>query len=278
MRLCVGVVCVGTGGWAPGTLSKFGCIARYSLRDDVLPVFTTKRVFWRGVVEELIWTIAGKTDSKELSAKGVKIWDANGTKEFLGSIGQGDREAGDLGPIYGWQWRAFGAPYTDCRTPPDGKGVDQLLEVIALIKNNPDSRRILLSAWNPCDLKRMALPPCHVLCQFYVANGALSCIMYQRSCDLGLGVPFNVSFYCLLTRLLAEVCGLRAHEFVHMMGDMHVYLNHVEALKEQTARVPNAFPKLRLKRPITDIAAWSFEDLELTDYFPQASIKMEMAV
>lgn len=164
-----------------GTRSLFGCVHRYSCRDGVLPLFTTKRVFWRGVVEELAWLIKGKTGAKELSAKGVKIWDDNGTKAFLESIGQGDREEGDLGPIYGHQWRFFGAPYVDCKTDHSGRGgVDQLLAVLEQIKNQPDSRRILMSAWNPMDLARMALPPCHVLVQFHVDRGELSCCMYQR--------------------------------------------------------------------------------------------------
>ena len=260
-----------------GTLSKFGCVARYSLRDDVLPMFTTKRVFWRGVVEELIWTIEGKTSAKELHAKGVKIWDKNGSKDFLESIGQGDREEGDLGAIYGHSWRRFGAPYITCNTDYTGQGVDQLAEVIRQLKTTPESRRILINAWNPMELKRVALPPCHVLCQFYVADGELSCSMYQRSCDLGLGVPFNVTFYCLFTRVLAEVCGFRAGEFCHFMGDTHVYLNHVTPLKEQITRIPNAFPKLRFKKRITDIENWSFDDLDLIDYLPQPAIKMDMA-
>ncbi len=267
-----------------GTLSKFGCVAKYSLRDDVMPLLTTKRVFWRGVVEELIWLIKGKTGAKDLQAKGVKIWDSNGTKAFLESIGQGDREEFDLGPIYGHQWRFFGAPYVDCHTDYKGQGIDQLAEIIQLIKKSPDSRRILMSAWNPMDLKRMALPPCHVICQFYVRPmtdglpAELDCVMYQRSCDLGLGVPFNIASYALLTRMIAHVCGLRAGEFTHMMGDTHVYLTHVEPLTEQVARTPTPFPTMHIKRSVANIDDFTFDDFELIGYKPQADIKMAMAV
>lgn len=262
-----------------GTMSKFGCVMRFSLRDNVFPLLTTKRVFWRGVVEELQWLIKGRTDAKELQAKGVTIWDANGTKAFLESVGQGDREEFDLGPIYGHQWRFFGAPYVDCKTDYTNKGgFDQLADIIKLIKTSPDSRRILMSAWNPCDLRRMALPPCHVMCQFYVANGELSCTMYQRSCDMGLGVPFNIASYALLTRMLAHICGLRAGDFVHMMGDTHVYLNHITPLTQQCQRVPSAFPKLLINRKVDNIEGFTFDDFELVDYRPQATIKMDMAV
>ena len=261
-----------------GTLSKFGYSCRYSLRNGRIPLLTTKKVFWRGVVEELLWMINGKTDAKELQAKGVKIWDGNGTRKYLDSIGQGHREEFDLGPIYGHQWRHFGASYINCHTDYKGQGIDQFLSIIKLIKENPDSRRIVMSAWNPIDIPQMALPPCHVLCQFYVENGELSCIMYQRSCDLGLGVPFNIASYSLLVHLMAHVCDLKPGEFIHMMGDLHAYRSHIEPLKEQIARTPMAFPTLRIRRPQTDITKFVFDDLELLDYHPQAPIKMDMAV
>merc|ERR1719361_2901407 len=212
-----------------GTLSTFGMQMRFDLR-KTFPLLTTKRTFWRGVVEELLWFIKGDTNAKHLSEKGVKIWDGNSSREFLDGRGLGHREEGDLGPVYGFQWRHFGAEYGDMHADYTGKGVDQLANVIDLIKNNPNSRRIVMTAWNPKDQPLMALPPCHMFCQFYVANGELSCQMYQRSADMGLGVPFNIASYSLLTRMVAQVCGLKAGDFVHVIGDCHVYMNHVEPL------------------------------------------------
>lgn len=211
----------------------------FSLRNMTLPLLTTKRVFMRGVLEELLWFVAGKTDSQLLTDKNVHIWDGNGSKEFLQSRGLGHRRAGDLGPVYGFQWRHFGAEYKTCDDDYTGQGVDQLREVIDKIKNNPTDRRIILSAWNPKDLGLMALPPCHMFCQFYVAlpdtsksgKKELSCQMYQRSCDLGLGVPFNIASYALLTHMIAKVTDCEAAELVLAMGDAHVYRDHVEPLK-----------------------------------------------
>lgn len=261
-----------------GTVSKFGCQMRFTLRDNVIPLLTTKKVFWQGVVEELLWFIRGDTNANHLSQKGVKIWDANGSREYLDSIGLKDRQVGDLGPIYGFQWRHFGAKYIDMNTDYTGQGVDQLKECIEKIIKNPTDRRIVLTAWNPADLKLMALPPCHMLCQFYVANGELSCLMYQRSCDLGLGAPFNIASYSLLTHMIAHVCGLKAVEFIHMLGDTHVYLSHITALKEQLTRIPRPFPKIRINPAVKDIDSFKYEDLELVGYDPHPSIKMEMAL
>lgn len=209
---------------------------RFSLRDETLPLLTTKRVFWRGVAEELLWFISGNTSAKALQEKDIHIWDGNGSREFLDKSGLSHREVGDLGPVYGFQWRHFGAAYTDMHadytyvlvpnssfathtcashayTPQpgecSGKGVDQLADVIHRIKTNPTDRRIVLTAWNPAAIREMALPPCHMFAQFYVADGELSCQMYQRSGDMGLGVPFNIASYALLTRLIAQVCGLK---------------------------------------------------------------------
>jgi thymidylate synthase len=190
-----------------GTRSVFGAQMRFSLRNS-FPLLTTKRVFWRGVVEELLWFIRGSTNARELSDKNVKIWDANGSRQFLDSLGLEDREEGDLGPVYGFQWRHFGAKYEDMHKDYTGLGVDQLAEVIRKIKTYPDDRRIIMSSWNPTDLPLMALPPCHTLCQFYVSDGELSCQMYQRSADMGLGVPFNIASYSLLTCMIAHVCDL----------------------------------------------------------------------
>lgn len=262
-----------------GTLSIFGAQMRFSLRDGAFPLLTTKRVFWRGVAEEMLWFVSGSTNGNVLAEKGVHIWDANGSREFLDARGLGHREVGDLGPIYGWQWRHFGATYTDMHADYTGQGVDQLSECIRKIKTAPEDRRIILSAWNPTDLDAMALPPCHLMCQFYVAGGELSCQMYQRSADLGLGVPFNIASYALLTAMMAQVCGLKCGDFVHTIGDAHVYLNHVDALEEQLLRVPRSFPKLRLNTAVTeDIDAFQFSDFTIEGYRPDAAIKMDMAV
>ena len=263
-----------------GTLSKFGTQMRFSLRDGTLPLLTTKRVFWRGVAEELLWFISGNTNGNDLANKDIHIWDGNGSREFLDQRGLGHREVGDLGPVYGFQWRHFGAKYVDMHTDYNGKGVDQLAECIDKIKNNPEDRRIILSAWNPADLNEMALPPCHMFCQFYVdtERGELSCQMYQRSADMGLGVPFNIASYALLTHMMAQACGLKPGEFVHTLGDAHVYSNHVEALKEQLTRLPRAFPKIKINPDRKSIDDFVFEDFEVIGYNPQKSIKMTMAV
>jgi dihydrofolate reductase / thymidylate synthase len=202
----------------------------------------------------------------------------NGSREFLDNIGLHHREVGDLGPVYGFQWRHFGAAYSDMHADYTGAGVDQLKDCIEKIKTNPTDRRIVLTAWNPADLAIMALPPCHMFCQFYVANGELSCQMYQRSADMGLGVPFNIASYSLLTRLVAQVCGLKAGDFVHVIGDAHVYLNHVDALREQVKRIPKAFPKLKINPAVTDIDSFQYSDFTVEDYKPDAAIKMKMAV
>lgn len=260
-----------------GTLSVFGAQMRFNLHDDVFPLLTTKRVFWRGVVEELFWFIRGATDGNQLSAKGVHIWDANGSRAFLDGRGFKERAVGDLGPVYGFQWRHFGAKYVDMNTNYDGQGVDQLAGIIHTLKTNPSDRRMVMSAWNPGATHLMALPPCHLLAQFYVANGRLSCQMYQRSCDMGLGVPFNIASYALLTRLLADVTGLLPGEFVHVLGDAHVYCNHVDALHKQLERAPRPFPKLRVKHR-ENIEDFVLEDLTLEGYNPYGPIPMKMAV
>ncbi|KJH43614.1 thymidylate synthase [Dictyocaulus viviparus] len=264
-----------------GTLSIFGMQSRYNIRNGVLPLLTTKRVFWKGIVEELLWFIRGDTDSKRLSAKNVKephfislqIWDANGSREFLDSLGFTDRAEGDLGPVYGFQWRHFGAQYKGPDANYDGEGVDQLAEVIHQIRTAPDSRRIIMTAWNPCDLKIMALPPCHTMCQFYVQDGELSCQLYQRSGDMGLGVPFNIASYSLLTHMVAHT-----GDFVHTLGDAHIYVNHVEALKIQLQRTPTSFPTIRFGEGIQEIGDFSSDKIFLENYNPQPAIKMDMAL
>lgn len=256
---------------------------RFDLSDGTFPLLTTKKVFMKGIIHELLWFIHGSTNAKLLSEKGVKIWDGNGSREYLDSLGLTTREEGDLGPVYGFQWRHFGADYLDCNTDYKGKGYDQLANIINTLKNNPYDRRIILSAWNPPAFKEMALPPCHVFCQFYVnfpknSKPRLSCQMYQRSCDIGLGVPFNIASYALLTYMIAMVVDMDPGEFIHVMGDTHVYSNHVDALKEQIKRTPKNFPKLLIKRNVTDIDDFKFEDFEITDYDPYPPIKMKMAV
>ncbi|CAG4951288.1 unnamed protein product [Parnassius apollo] len=261
-----------------GTLSIFGAMQRYSLQNNTLPLLTTKRVFTRGVIEELLWMISGSTDSNALAKKGVHIWDANGSRMFLDNLGFTDREEGDLGPVYGFQWRHSGAKYVDAKTDYSNQGIDQLQNVINTIKNNPADRRIIMCAWNPSDLKKMALPPCHCLVQFHVADGKLSCLMYQRSADMGLGVPFNIASYSLLTHMIAHITGLQPGEFIHTTGDTHVYLNHIEPLKKQLERHPKPFPTLEFARQIESIDDFKYEDFIIKSYSPHPKIDMEMAV
>lgn len=267
-----------------GTLSIFGPPQlRFSLENDILPLLTTKRVFYRGVLEELLWFVAGCTDSKKLTEKNIHIWDGNGSREFLDSRGLTDRREGDLGPVYGFQWRHFGAKYKTCDDDYSNQGVDQLAQVINSIKTNPYDRRIILSAWNPADIPIMALPPCHMFAQFYVSNpgtenAKLSCLLYQRSCDMGLGVPFNIASYALLTRMIAHVCKIKAGELIHTMGDAHIYLDHVDAIKTQITRTPTEFPTLKFSREIDDIDDFKYEDFILEGYKPQSKIDMKMSV
>jgi len=259
------------------TKAIFGMQQRYSL-DNTFPLLTTKRVFWRGILEELLWFIRGSTNAKELSDKNVHIWDANGSREFLDSRGLQHLQEGDLGPVYGFQWRHFGAEYTTMNDDYTEKGVDQLKGVIEKIRNNPNDRTIIMCAWNPKDVPRMALPPCHCLVQFFVADGKLSCQLYQRSADMGLGVPFNIASYALLTCMIAHVTNLKPGEFVHTLGDAHVYVNHIEPLKEQLTREPRPFPKLIIKRQVENIEDFRVEDFEIEGYEPHKKIKMDMAV
>jgi len=260
-----------------GTLSKFGVQMRFDLSER-FPLLTTKSVFWRGVAEELLWFLNGETSAKKLQDKKVRIWDGNSSREFLDSIGLTEREEGDLGPVYGWQWRHFGATYTDMHADYTGQGVDQVAQVLHAIKHKPHDRRIILSAWNPADIPKMALPPCHMFAQFFVADGALSCQMYQRSADLGLGVPFNIASYALLTCIFAHLTGLKRGSFVHTIGDAHVYLNHVDALKEQLKREPRPFPTLSIDPKVNSIESCTYDCLTIDGYDPYPKIKMDMAV
>lgn len=260
-----------------GTLSIFGAQMRFDLSKH-FPLLTTKKLYWKGIVEELLWFIKGNTNTRDLAKKNVHIWDANGSRQFLDSVGLTHYEEGDVGPIYGFQWRHYGAQYSGCHADYKEQGIDQLSQIIATLKSNPDSRRIVMNAWNPIDVPKMALPPCHIMCQFYVAEGRLSCQMYQRSCDMGLGVPFNIASYALLTRMIAHVCNLLPGELIHTLGDTHIYLNHIEALKEQITRQPKPFPVLQFKRDISNIDDFCYEDIELKNYEYHSNLKMEMAV
>ncbi|CAG9568883.1 dihydrofolate reductase-thymidylate synthase [Leishmania major strain Friedlin] len=263
-----------------GTISLFGAQMRFSLRDNRLPLLTTKRVFWRGVCEELLWFLRGETSAQLLADKDIHIWDGNGSREFLDSRGLTENKEMDLGPVYGFQWRHFGADYKGFEANYDGEGVDQIKLIVETIKTNPNDRRLLVTAWNPCALQKMALPPCHLLAQFYVNTDTseLSCMLYQRSCDMGLGVPFNIASYALLTILIAKATGLRPGELVHTLGDAHVYRNHVDALKAQLERVPHAFPTLIFKEERQYLEDYELTDMEVIDYVPHPAIKMEMAV
>ena len=260
---------------------------RFDLSNNTFPLLTTKRVFAKGIIHELLWFVSGCTDARKLQDKGVSIWDGNASREYLHKVGLTENREGDLGPVYGFQWRHFGAEYTTCDDDYTGQGVDQLQEVIKKLKTNPYDRRIILSAWNPKDFTKMALPPCHILCQFYVnfpqdGRPKLSCQLYQRSCDMGLGVPFNIASYALLTRMIAHVVDMDCGEFIHTMGDAHVYLDHIEPLKTQIERTPTQFPKLKIKphrlAEITSIDDFRFEDFEIVGYTPQKSIAMAMSV
>jgi thymidylate synthase len=260
--------------------SLFGYSMRFSLQNGQLPLLTTKKVAWKTCFHELCWFIRGSTNNKDLQDKNVHIWDANASRDFLDSRGLTDRPVGDLGPVYGHQWRHFNAPYQTCHNDYEGQGIDQLQNIIHDLKNHEtrSSRRLIMSAWNPKQLDEMALPPCHVLVQFNVRQGKyLSCALYQRSGDVGLGVPFNIASYSFLTHILAKHCDLVPDEFVYFLGNSHIYEDHVEPLKEQIQREPYSFPKISIKRKHENINDYTLDDLEwLTTYEYHSTIKMEM--
>lgn len=240
-----------------GTIGVFGAQARFDLRDS-FPLVTTKKVHVRSIIHELLWFLRGDTNTGYLHDHGVTIWD-----EWADA-------SGDLGRIYGAQWR-------DWRTP-DGSSVDQIAEAVRLIRTTPDSRRIIVSAWNPGELSGMALPPCHALFQFHVADGELSCQLYQRSADLFLGVPFNIASYALLTLMMAQVCGLRPGEFVHTFGDLHLYSNHLDQAREQLSREPRPLPRMRLNPERRELEEFVHDDFSLEGYDPHPAIKAPVAV
>jgi dihydrofolate reductase/thymidylate synthase len=259
------------------TYSTFAKRMEFDLSDGKIPVLTTKRVAIKTCTKELLWFINGDTNNKTLSEQNVHIWDGNSSREFLDSIGLIDREEGDLGPVYGFQWRHSGAKYTTCHDDYTGQGIDQLKNCIELLKNDPHSRRNILCAWNPSDLKSMALPPCHVMFQFYVEEGnKLSLQMYQRSGDSFLGIPFNIFSYSLLVHMVAHTCGLKTGRFIHIIGDFHAYEQHIDAINEQLSREPYKFPHVKFNREISDIDDFKLNDIEIIDYKCYPTIKSPM--
>ncbi|MFM9056745.1 MAG: thymidylate synthase [Bacteroidota bacterium] len=240
-----------------GTISVFGYQFRCALSEG-FPLLTTKKLHTRSIVHELLWFLKGETNIAYLRENGVSIWD-----EWADANGE-------LGPVYGKQWRSW--------PTPDGRHIDQISNLIQQIKTNPDSRRLIVSAWNVGEIERMALPPCHLLFQFYVADGKLSCQLYQRSADLFLGVPFNIASYALLTHMIAQVCGLQPGDFVHTLGDVHIYTNHMEQVQLQLSRDPKPLPKLQLNPEVKNLFDFRFEDIRITDYDPHPAIKAPVAV
>ncbi len=240
-----------------GTRSVFGHQMRFDLRDG-FPMVTTKKLHLKSIVYELLWFLQGDTNVKYLNDHGVTIWD------------EWADENGDLGPVYGRQWRSWPAR--------DGGTIDQIKNLLRDLERNPDSRRLIVTAWNPADIERMALPPCHCLFQFYVAEGRLSCQLYQRSADIFLGVPFNIASYALLTMMVAQVAGLKAGEFIHTLGDAHLYLNHVEQAHLQLSRAPHALPKMTINPAVKDLFSFRYEDFTLEGYAPHPHIKAQVAV
>jgi len=257
------------------TISSFGHSIRFNITDS-FPLLTTKKVYWKGVMEELIWFINGDTSARRLNEKSVKIWNGNTSREFLDSRNLA-YEDGDCGPVYGFQWRHWNAKYTNCDGNYTDKGIDQLAGVIKSIKNDPMSRRHIISAWNVEQLEEMALPPCHMLCQFYVSKeGGLSCQMYQRSADVFLGLPFNIASYSALTYLIAKETGLVPETLTICIGDAHIYMNHLTAVKQQIENIPKPFPTLKLNHASLD--ALSSRDFTLLDYNHCGIIKAEMVI
>ena len=240
-----------------GTLSVFGHQMRFAL-DEGFPLVTTKKLHLKSIIHELLWFLAGDTNVRYLQEHGVRIWD------------EWADERGELGPVYGQQWRSWPAQ--------DGKTIDQIGNVVAMIKRNPDSRRLIVTAWNPAEVDNMALPPCHCLFQFYVAEGKLSCQLYQRSADVFLGVPFNIASYALLTQMMAQVTGYKPGDFIHTLGDAHLYLNHLEQARLQLSRAPKPLPTIRLNSAVKDIFAFRYEDISIENYDPHPHIKAAVAV
>jgi len=240
-----------------GTVSTFGYQMRFDLSDR-FPLLTTKKLHLKSIIHELLWFLSGSTNVRSLQEKGVKIWNEWADAE------------GNLGPIYGYQWRSWPAA--------DGRAIDQVKAVVSSLKNNPDSRRHIISAWNVGEIEKMALPPCHILFQFYVANSRLSCQLYQRSADIFLGVPFNIASYSLLTMMMAQVTGYKPGEFIHTLGDAHIYLNHLDQVRLQLTREPRRLPVMSLNPDVKDILEFRYEDFTLSEYYPHPAIKGDISV
>ncbi len=272
-----------------GTTSLFGYQMRFDLREG-FPLLTTKKLAFRWIAEELLWMLSGSTDERKLREKGVDIWKEWATEEQCAKF---SRREGDLGPVYGHQWRNFGGLpmwQGDRQVGFDRGGFDQISQIVEQLRDNPDSRRLILSGWNPVEANQVALPPCHTLTQFYVANGMLSAQMYQRSADVFLGVPYNIASYALLTHMFARVCGLKVGWFVHTFGDVHIYSNHEDQVSEQLTRSPRPLPQLRVMPPgnayvadpchseMSMLMALTYQDLKLEDYNPYPKIAAEVSV
>lgn len=272
------------GTWEEGrngrTKAIFGAAMRFSLKDGKIPILTTKKTAWKTCLKELLWFIRGDTDNKLLQDQGVHIWDGNSSREFLDSRGLTHYEVNELGPIYGRQWRHFNAECDENGKKIAGSnGVDQLQQIIDALKDPSQrtSRRLIMTVWNPCQLDQMGLPGCHILCQFNVHNGnQLSCAMYQRSCDFFLGIPINIASYSFLTHLIAKHCGLEAYEFIHFMGNVHLYENAIDAAKLQITRKPFSFPTVSIKQVRENINDYTVEDFEIHNYQSQEAIKVAM--
>ena len=261
------------------TIATIGETLRFPLRNHKIPLLTTKKMAWKACLYELLWFIRGETDNRLLLKDNVRIWSPNASREFLDSRGLHHLEEHDLGPIYGHQWRNFNASYKNCHENYADKGVDQLQNIVDSLKSTTErsSRRLILSAWNPLQLDEMALPPCHTLAQFHVTNdNELSCSLYQRSGDVGLGIPFNIASYSFLTHILAHHCDLRAKEFIHFIGNAHIYEDHQIALNIQSRREPKTIPELRIYGKHNNISNYSIENFEIIDYDPHSAIQMIM--
>lgn len=263
--------------------THIGSSMRFELKNKTMPILTTKKMAWKSCLKELLWFISGETDNRILQKKGVTIWEKNGKRDYLDSRGLYNNEEGDLGPIYGHQWRYFNAPYTNCNKSYKGLGVDQLSNIIKNLKDNENkySRRLVMSSWNPCQLDEMSLPPCHVLSQFHVTEkNKLTCTLYQRSADVGLGLPFNIASYGFLTHLIAHHCNLEAKELIHFIGNCHIYDDHKEALNNQvdTARHEGwyDFPTIDILEKRENIDNYKFQDFQINDYKYNKKIKMDM--
>jgi thymidylate synthase len=260
------------------TLNLIGTMSKYSLQNNTMPILTTKKVAWKTCLKELLWFINGDTSNETLRNQNVNIWNGNSTREFLDSRGLYDYDVNELGPVYGYQWRNWNTPYLGKNINYRDKGVDQLSNIITSLKHPNDkySRRLIMSAWNVDQLDQMALPPCHVLSQFHVLdNDKLYCTLYQRSGDVGLGVPFNIASYAFLTHMIADICDLKAAELTHYIGNAHIYESHVEPLRQQIEREPFTFPTLELNNKTT-IDDYTVSDFKLVDYKYHPTIKMDM--